>query len=1313
MKDVGDTFENREAIEDNLKDLGDDVYYHGSDDISYLSSKEDFNTVSNTKNAESKYVNLTPKAGTAVSYSIRQQRIGEKSGVAAFKLKGKGYTMTNADIKTLKSNADYEAFYDKKKSEGYDFVKVPQDANDIVVLNNNAIEYVGKKFNKDALTKAPTQYTEAATPKPEIKNESTTENTKGSPESNEPVKAEEKLTPETEVSGIGGGEPPKEPIEPINVEDDLGNIGRRFTQQMLRTDDLTPEAKAEIAKTLEYVEQTNAMSAAEAESTINKVGVDEAFNLVMDRNNNMNGGVRTTMAQAIIKNYNEQAKKATDEATKNYYLDKTIQTATFVTEKLATDAGQSIQAFSMWEKLSPEGQLRAAVKDVAKQTPVKKNEARKNVDKVGDKMQKANEETANEITKGDTVKKATAKTESKLSKKGKDKIAKAKESREKIIKKYKSDKGKNLYAGVGLTNEGIEFVGNIVKTYIDEGVGNLQVITDKVLQHLKEISAKPITADVKSHIDEIAKTYLQKAGDIKIAKGLKELEAEISDIVRKHYTVKEDAKKSLTDKFIEKLGLEKDEAAELSKEIQSEFDRIATRKKQDILDSEIRRLNNIKKNLQGGKKADRKQIQDEIIKYSNLGAFDNGKLLDVIGEKLGLGEVSKEDAAKIIELSEKIQNAPEGSPKRNATEELLKYRANMKGTNWGEVAQGVWYANVLSGYGTHLKNIVSTFFNTMSFFGVEAIRNPKSIPVLWTGLNTGLIRIGVNEAAHTIRTGQTPIHVSKIETPDVLERVTFKGGFLNPYNYLKYVGRLMKAEDVLLFQGLKEMRATQLAYREANKMGLYLKLFNKNNNKQVWNKVNELLLNTKERYEQSLKELEPEKLSGLELKRRVYELMELSRPIQMTEDAYGFAAKGTFNHETEGTLGALTDAVSRSLDNSLEVGGMKPLRFVVPFTKIITNVANNALDFSPLGLVRAATGRRGLLATEASGKRRQMTKEERQQTLVKASLGISSMAALYAMSANGLVQVTGAGPSDLKKRLQLMESGWQPYSIKVGGKYISYKLTPFVFAWGLVGSIRDHEQYDKDADEQSILDRTALAGWDGVQLLSDMTWVGSAAPLMKAMASDNDGEVKSLLNNSVTQMAKSFVIPNFYTQAAQKVEEYFSIPQKKVHNVFESLIQDIPIARNYLDDKINALGDPVVKDVDIMTSKEKSDPVWQYLTEKKGWVAPVNQNTIIVFDDETKKDRPINDDEYYEFSKLRGGKIKKELEKLIQYGATVLRGGQQTHKTSSELTSAELNKVIREISTQATKETKKELFAPSPKKKSFKIKISEGASSDY
>lgn len=1175
------------------------------------------------------------------------------------------------------------------------------------IYTYNGNEYTEKEFKAlvlkgefDAVLKDKF-FKESISSQSNINNEK--DNGKGESQSNQESNAKESSRQESgSESGNGKNDviPPKGGEPKSSSPDSESEPGKRsFTKQALNKEEILPASKAEIAKTIDYAIQKNAMSIKEAGETIDKLGVDEAFALVTNLNNELNGGVRGVMGQVLILKYNDMATKFPEgSAERNYYVDKTIDVANFVTDKLSTMPGQTIQSLSLFSRLSPEAQLRAAIKDQKKQGEEKVAKIKPVVDEIANKLKKINEETAEEITASPKVKESVEKRKQTLSEKAGEKIKKAKENRSRIIEKYKKDKGKNLYAGVGLTKEGIEFAGDLIKTYIDEGIAEVQIIVDKVLTELKNVSGKDVTDAVSKNVSDLVQERVLKMQDAGISRELKNLEKEVRAIVKEHYTVTASEKKKLTDKFIEKLGLEKSEAEGLAKEIESEFDRIATRKKQDLLTEEKKRFDKIQEGIQGSKKD--KTIESEIIRFSNLGAFDNNSLLDMVAAKLGVGQLTPEQGKRITELAEKIQKSPEGSPKNNATEQLLKYRADIKGTSWSEVAQGVWYAQVLSGYATHIKNLVSTFFNSVGYFTVEAALNPKSIPYLMLGAGRGLAA-GVAESKHTVRTGQTPIHISKIETPDVLERKIFAGGYLNPVNYLKYVGRLMKAEDVLLFQGLKEMRATQLAYREANRLG-YKNPFSK----ETYKKVNELLLNTKGRYEGALFQATAEGVKGSELSRRVYELMEMSRPIQMTEDAYGFAAKGTFNHEVEGTLGALTLGISKLLD--IDVAGAKPLRFVVPFTRIITNVTNNAIDFSPLGFVRAAKGSRGFKSFEGNhivkDAYHKMSAEERRQTIAKASLGTLSMATLYALSASGLVQVSGAGPSDIKKKLQLIEEGWQPYSIKIGDKFYSYKLTPFVFAFGLVGSIRDHEQYDKDADEQSILQRTMLSTWDGVKNISDMTWVGSAAPLMGAMTENNGSKVASILGNTATRTLKSFVPvlgSNLYAQTAQKLEQVFNVPQKKASNLWQSLIQDVPIARNMLNDKINALGDPVIKDVDILTSRENPDPVWQYLFDKKGWVAPVNKNTIIVLDEDTKMERPVTEDEYYEFSKIRGGKIKKELQDVINNGVEV----DGVRKTAQQLTSAQLQKIISSKSTQATKETKKELFEKAKKERKEKIKV--------
>ena len=146
---VNVTFENKSEIEDELKEKykGDDIVFHGSPDISFLNKIEDINTADNTVNAESKYFNVNKNPSIAVTYSQKQNKFNPTSGVGVFKISGKKYEMKKSDILNLKSNEAYEDFYDKKKAEGYDYISVPQDGNNIVVLNNNALKLVAKENN--------------------------------------------------------------------------------------------------------------------------------------------------------------------------------------------------------------------------------------------------------------------------------------------------------------------------------------------------------------------------------------------------------------------------------------------------------------------------------------------------------------------------------------------------------------------------------------------------------------------------------------------------------------------------------------------------------------------------------------------------------------------------------------------------------------------------------------------------------------------------------------------------------------------------------------------------------------------------------------------------------------------------------------------------------------------------------------------------------------------------------------------------------------------------------------------------------------
>ena len=1092
-------------------------------------------------------------------------------------------------------------------------------------------------------------------------------------------------------------------------DEDIVNTGRKFTKQMLQDEELSSESKSEIAKTLDYATQTNAMSIKEASETIKKLGADESFKLVTQ--GELQPAVRVVMGQALIKKFNELHKNATDEATKNYYLDRTIEAANFVTKKLATESGQMIQAFSLYSRLTPEAQLRDAIQDRQIQVKNKKSKRQPDVDNIGNKFKKVNEEAINEVVKDKDIDNTVNKIDSERTKKAKIKIEKAKRERQNIINKYKNDKGKILYSTVGLTKEGIEFVGDIAKTYIDEGIANLDILAEKIINHLKEVSGKDVNDDIRKQVHELADKNINKS-DIKLIGGeLKAQKLKINEIIKKHYTEVDKIKKSLSDKLVEQAGLEGDEAKELSTKVQEAFDRIANRKKRDILYNEKARFEKIQRGLQGNTKVEPKTLQSEMIRYSNMGAFENSEMLDMIADKLGLGKLNSEQINKITELADKIQKAPEGSPKNDATEDLLAYRANIKGTDWADVAQGMWYANVLSGSSTHKKNIVSTFFNTMSDIGVEMIKNPKDIPFLFAGGAVGLKK-GVVSSFHTLLTGRSPIHVSKIETPNVLERKRFYGGAFNPANWMKYVTRLMVAEDVLQFQGMKEARAYQLAIKEARAEG-NTSMFSK----KTWDRVNELLLNTPKRLAEAKAQVKEEGLEGYEAQRRVYEIMETSRPIQMTEDAYGFAAHGTFNHETEGTLGALSMGIASALNIPMGKAGT-PLRYGIPFTRIITNVVNIGLDYTPVGAIRAARGVRGFESFKdnhvVSKAYVKLTSDQRKSLVIKSALGMATLGAFSALHNAGIIQVSGGGSDDIKKKLQMQEEGWKPYSIKYNGKWYSYQYTPMAIQLGFLGNYNDASKYMGAEELNKRLEISALRFGNQI---ADMTWINSASTLLGSLTADKADEGERLLSNTLSSTAKGFVpFGNFITQNLQSFQEAYNIPQKQATTMWEKMKADIPIARNTLNDKINALGEPVIRKNGLFVSTEKDDKVWKLLIEKNGWVAPITQKSLIVFDDKTMQDRPVTNDEFYNFSKLRGQKIKQGIEKLMENGATETIKGFTNEGfkfdikdvPAKDLSSNQFNQVLEAIKSKATEETKQEMFNPSKSKKlEIKIKTSQ------
>ncbi len=117
------------------------------------------------------------------------------------------------------------------------------------------------------------------------------------------------------------------------------------------------------------------------------------------------------------------------------------------------------------------------------------------------------------------------------------------------------------------------------------------------------------------------------------------------------------------------------------------------------------------------------------------------------------------------------------------------------------------------------------------------------------------------------------------------------------------------------------------------------------------------------------------------------------------------------------------------LASTINAGANKSawLKFVFPFVKTGANILQMNLDHNLVYALASPVQRKLLTANTAEGALARS----------QVAFGTFSLALGTMMAANGMI--TGSAPTDPKERKALFETGWRPYSVKVGDSYISYQ----------------------------------------------------------------------------------------------------------------------------------------------------------------------------------------------------------------------------------------------------------------------------------
>ena len=395
--------------------------------------------------------------------------------------------------------------------------------------------------------------------------------------------------------------------------------------------------------------------------------------------------------------------------------------------------------------------------------------------------------------------------------------------------------------------------------------------------------------------------------------------------------------------------------------------------------------------------------------------------------------------------------------------------------------------------------------------------------------------------------------------------------------------------------------------------------------------------------------------------------------------------------------------IAKSLQNT--TNNIPMLKFVLPFVRTPANILSFALERTPFAASVKIPGTDTVMSfpglrSEALSLREGMKSNDpllRAQTTGKLITSVTTLGLFMDMVTNNnniFPVVTGAGPRDDRQRDMLEQTGWRPYSIKIGDTYYSYKrLDPIATLLGISADMnemmKESDQYDEEGVEMLFMaTATALA-----RNVSNKSFLAGVQMWSEAM-NDPDRFGKTLGRN----YAGSFV-PNVLSQ----MQDYDKQPLREARTWADAAMKKLPGGRDMLDPQRNLLGEEKIVDYGTMgfinpvaTSEDKSDIVLEELASlKHGFRHPssrILQGNLNLLDYVNEQGRTAHDRrlDLLQTVRVRGRTLRQTLSKLIKSSKYQKLAGFSAEVGLPSPRVQEITKVLRKFKDLANRKMYKE-----------------------
>lgn len=1028
---------------------------------------------------------------------------------------------------------------------------------------------------------------------------------------------------------------------------DSGERQRGFNNQLTNDSRLRDDIRSLV---LNYSQKPNPESNREANEIILRDGEHDAYSKALG---NILHGKPSAVDSFIFQKINQKM-LASEIASIRV---KGIEDHTSVAIEL-TKSGQFSQAFRAWSKLGSDGALLAYDKmirpviDKAKEPFKGTTDALENAVKEG--KQQAIDQTIDRMTQNGVFEKAE-----KLA-------AKNKEEEKPIWQRYMERTAEALSQTADAKTSPV--IKAALQEFSQRMQSNLKSLIAEKVKTPETKKATPMSADAKireiynnepeyREAWEYAKTYIdakyaehpeilaqyQKALDSALAIPVKLLDKSLADSMKasgvkiadlaKEWAGKQNVTKNqLIDDLKMRIGLNGDQAKALG-------DAIAARFHQKLNDAKKAELTKLIRGSGNNRLAtEAPSLADKIIKAVNLGLPEDQAVWNALADKLKLPKYNDAVAADLAKRANEIQkmiaDGKEGKLTDDKTQEMLDVLADEAQKNmgkWQQFGQGmmaVFYGNIF-GPLTVARKTVSEVTNLVAEVGTRATVEMRhgdalAIPRAYTAALRGLYNRGGADFRSILATGKGARqgHGGDYTSNNLAERGKIFGNIpglslLNkPLSLYKYVGRALYGAQAFFYAGSAEARATMVSYRIAKQ----LIREGKNPDELTVNQLTQQILgNTPEMRAQYAKQAQEEGLTGRDAVMRIQELAEGQRPEDARLAAHDFASRATFMHEPEGFTGAMYKRLS-SLQREYPA-----TRILVPVARVVSNVFNNFLSYTPAGTFGAI---RLAKAGDTDAALQQGAK------MVVGALSTIAFASLFGPN------IQGSGPKDYNKRKQLMEpktgNGWIPYSIKVGNNYYSYREWPTALMMAGLGNYFDQAKYGETAPDLPQRLAVAMTGTSRFALTS--SWISSVNNILQMADSSSPEEFENSFKNFAGQTGSALV--PFNQKTIQMMDQIFDPQKYSPNDISGILLSRVPVAREMTGGKpsLNVFGEPIESNpIQSLMGLGTTDSFYSQFSSTRTFLPAVTKTEHI-------NGRAITTDELYQLTKQAGQATKEILQ---------------------------------------------------------------------